>query len=247
MNTRFAGRKLIVSLLVCLGAVLLCASMAPAQSSGTGAISGIVTDPQGRAVPNATVTATSLETNQERTATTGSGGDFKFSLLSPGNYRLKFSAAGFKTGEVSSVNVNVTETQSVNQSLEVGAITQTVTVESTVQTLQTESSTLGATVTGSQISALPMANGNYTEVLSLAAGATAGVDVVSHWRGRVGADRTTQPAWAGHRADIGGSLQPGRHLGAGLDDANAQAGRGARPVAPASGPQLGLGDRGGWW
>lgn len=80
-----------------------------------------------------------------------------------------------------------------------------------------------------------------------AAGATAGVDVVSHWRGRVGADRTTQPAWAGHRADIGGSLQPGRHLGAGLDDANAQAGRGARPVAPASGPQLGLGDRGGWW
>jgi hypothetical protein len=150
--------------------------MAPAQSSGTGAISGIVTDPQGRAVPNATVTATSLETNQERTATTGSGGDFKFSLLSPGNYRLKFSAAGFKTGEVSSVNVNVTETQSVNQSLEVGAITQTVTVESTVQTLQTESSTLGATVTGSQISALPMANGNYTEVLSLAAGATAGVD-----------------------------------------------------------------------
>ncbi len=176
MNTRFAVRKLVVSLLVCLGMVLLCASMAQAQSSGTGAIVGTVTDPQGRAVPNATVTATSLETNQERTATTGPDGDYKFSLLPPGGYRLKFGAAGFKTGEVSSVNVNVTETQSVNQSLEVGTVTQTVTVESTVQTLQTESSTLGTTVSGSTISALPMANGNYTEVLSLAAGATSSVD-----------------------------------------------------------------------
>ncbi len=176
MNTRFAGRKFVVSLLVCLGVVLMCASMAHAQSSGTGAISGTVTDPQGRAVPNATITLTSLGTNQERTATTGSDGVYKFSLLPPGNYRLKFTAAGFKTGEVSSVTVDVTETPTVNEALEVGTVSQTVTVESTVQTLQTESSTLGSTVTGSQISALPMANGNYTEVLSLAAGATAGVD-----------------------------------------------------------------------
>ena len=97
MNTRFAARKIVVSLLVCLGFVVLCATMAHAQSSGTGAISGIVTDPQGRAVPNATVTATSLETGQSRTATTGPDGDYKFSLLPPGNYRLKFNAAGFKS------------------------------------------------------------------------------------------------------------------------------------------------------
>jgi hypothetical protein len=176
MNTRFVGRKLAVALFVCFAAILLCASMAQAQSAGTGAISGTVIDPQGRAVPNATVTATNMGTNQARTATTGSDGVYKFSLLTPGTYRLKFSAAGFKVSEVSGVTVDVTETPTVNQALEVGAITQTVTVESTVQTLQTESSTLGTTVTGSQISALPMANGNYTEVLSLAAGATAGVD-----------------------------------------------------------------------
>jgi hypothetical protein len=176
MNNRITGRKLVVSLLVCLGMVLLAASMAQAQSAGTGAITGIVTDPQGRAVPNATVTATNLGTNQERTATTGAAGDYKFSLLPPGTYTLKFSAAGFKVSQVSSVVLNVTETPEVDQVLEVGAITQTVTVESSVQALQTESSTLGTTVTGSTITALPMANGNYTEVLSLAAGATAGVD-----------------------------------------------------------------------
>ena len=176
MNTRFAGRKLVVALFVCFAVILLCASMAQAQSAGTGAISGTVTDPQGRAVPNATVTVTNVGTNQERTSTTGSDGQYKFPLLSPGTYRLKIGAAGFKTSEVSGITVNVTETATEDKVLEVGAVTQTVTVESSVETLQTESSTLGTTVTGANIAALPMANGNYTEILSLTAGTTASVD-----------------------------------------------------------------------
>jgi hypothetical protein len=176
MNTRFATSKVVVSALVCLVLVVLCATMAHAQSAGTGAISGTVTDPQGRAVPNAAVMATSLDTGQSRQATTGAAGDYKFGLLPPGTYRVRFTAAGFKTGEVASVVVSVTETQTVDQALEVGTVNQTVTIESSVETLQTESSTLGNTVTGNTISALPMANGNYTEVLSLAAGATASVD-----------------------------------------------------------------------
>ncbi len=164
------------SVFVCVFTLLVCVSTAWAQSSGNGAITGIVTDASGGAIAGASVTATSRDTNQVRTATTGPAGDYKFSLLPPGNYRLKFTAQGFKTSEVASVTVNVTETAAVNQSLEVGAVTQTVTVESTVETLQTQSSTLGTTVTGNTITALPMANGNYTEVLSLAAGATADVD-----------------------------------------------------------------------
>ena len=176
MNTRLAARKIVVSVLVCLGMVVLCATMAHAQSAGTGAITGIATDPQGRAVPNATATATNAGTNQSRTATTGAAGDYKFSLLPVGTYTLKFSAAGFKTTEVSGVTVNTTETATVDKVLEVGAVTQTVTVESSVETLQTESSTLGTTVSGNQITALPMANGNYTEILSLSAGTNASVD-----------------------------------------------------------------------
>ena len=117
-----------------------------------------------------------MGTGQSRTATTGTAGDYKFSLLPPGSYHLKFQASGFKTDEVGPVTVNVTETATENETLQVGTISESVTVEANVQTLQTESSTLGTTVSGSQITALPMANGNYTEILSLSAGATVGVD-----------------------------------------------------------------------
>jgi hypothetical protein len=176
MNTRFSVRELGLAVVVCFAVILLGASIAHAQSGGTGAITGTLTDPQGRAVPNAAVTATSAATNQERTVTTGGNGDYQFALLTPGKYRLKFSATGFKTTEVSGVTVTTTETTTVDKVLEVGSISQTVTVESSVETLQTESSTLGTTVTGSTIAALPMANGNYTEILSLTAGTTASVD-----------------------------------------------------------------------
>ena len=176
MKQRRDWNKLASSLVAFVAAVLLCVSLAHAQSAGTGAISGTVTDPSGAAVVNAQVTLTSLATGQARTATTGPNGDYRFSLLPPGNYKIQFSSSGFKTATVASVAVVTTETATVNQALEVGSVTQTVTVESNVQALQTESSTLGTTVSGTQISALPMANGNYTEILGLSPGTTASVD-----------------------------------------------------------------------
>jgi len=176
MKTRSAERSFTLWLLAAFAMLLLSVSPAFAQSAGTGAITGTVTDPSGGAVANATVTATNKGTNQSREAKTGADGVYKFTLLNPGDYRLKFAAAGFKAADIETVAVNVTETTSVNQTLQVGAVTESVTVEATVETLQTESSTLGTTVTGSQINALPMANGNYTEILSLSAGTSVAVD-----------------------------------------------------------------------
>jgi Carboxypeptidase regulatory-like domain len=176
MDTRFAGGRVLAGLLLCVGAILLCASLVEAQSAGTGAISGTVTDSSGGAVVGATVTSTSLATNQVRTTTTGSAGEYKVALLPPGTYRLRFSAPGFKVSEVSSVIVTVTETATVNQALEIGSVSQTVTVKTNAVTLQIENSTLGTTVSGGQINSLPMANGNYTETLGLSAGTNVAVD-----------------------------------------------------------------------
>src|SRR5262249_40859869 len=105
-------------------AVAVVATLIPtvfAQSAGTGALTGTVTDPTGSVVPGATVTVTSTETNQARTATTGTDGSYKFALLPPGNYRVRFSATGFRTAEIQSIIVNVTETPVLDQRLEVGA------------------------------------------------------------------------------------------------------------------------------
>ena len=92
-----------------------------AQSAGTGALTGTVNDPTGAVVPGVTVLLVSLETNQSRTVTTGGDGAYKFSLLPPGNYSVRFSAPGFKTSEVASVTVNVTETPVLDRTREVGA------------------------------------------------------------------------------------------------------------------------------
>jgi hypothetical protein len=146
-----------------------------AQSASTGALTGTVMDPSGAVVPNATVTATSLGTDQARTTMTGSDGSYKIGLLPPGNYRVRFEAAGFKAVEVPSASVNVTETAVLDRKLEVGAQAQTVTVESSVETVQTENSALGTVASARVITELPLNTRNYTNLLAMSAGANASV------------------------------------------------------------------------
>ena len=135
---------LIVALIVMLLAIA--APVVLAQSAGTAGLTGTVTDPSGAAVPNVTVTLTSNDTNQARTATTGGDGQYKFTLLPPGSYKVRFTANGFKTAEISAVTMSVTESSTLDRKLEVGGQSESVTVEASAETLQTASSTLGTTV-----------------------------------------------------------------------------------------------------
>jgi hypothetical protein len=175
MHSRFAGLKIACAILVCLVALFICVCPAMAQSATTGALTGTVTDPSGAVVSGAAVTATNVGTGQERTTTTDASGSFKLSLLPPGNYRVKFSASGFKTSEVPSITVNVTETVLLNHSLEIGAQTQEVTVSSTAVTLQTENATVGGLVSGQTVTLLPLSTRNYTQVIDLSPGVVANV------------------------------------------------------------------------
>ena len=154
----------------------LSASTVMAQSSGTAALAGNVTDPSGAAVPNVTVTIINNDTGQTRTAVTGPDGTYKFSLLPPGTYHVRFAATGFKTSEVGAVTLNVTETPQLNRALEIGQQAEQVTVEATAENLQTQSSTLGTVAGTAEVSGLPLSNRNYTQILSLAAGTNAAVN-----------------------------------------------------------------------
>ena len=145
------------------------------QSAATGALTGTVKDSSGAVVPNATVTATSLGTDQSRATTTDAGGVYKFGFLPPDNYKLKFEASGFTTAEVPSVTVTVTETAVFDQALQVGTQTQQVEVRGEVEAVQTASSTVGTVINSNTVTAMPLTTRNYTNLLGLAAGANVGV------------------------------------------------------------------------
>src|ERR1035437_10250455 len=91
-----------------------------AQTAGTGKLTGRVIDASGNAIADATVTATSVDNGQMRSATTATDGSYKFDGLPIGNYRLKFEAAGLKTVEIPSATVNGTETAVLDEKLEAG-------------------------------------------------------------------------------------------------------------------------------
>src|SRR5215469_9683512 len=165
-----------VGLLSLIFAALALQTALLGQSAGTGALTGTVTDQTGGIVPGATVVLTSADTNQSRTTTTGADGNYKFSLLPPGSYRVRFTAMGFKTAEVTSITVNVTETPVLDRTLEVGSQSEQVTVESQVETLQTATSTLGNTVGTRTVTQLPLSSRNYTQVIALSAGTNTGAN-----------------------------------------------------------------------
>lgn len=146
-----------------------------AQTPSTGALTGTVTDPSGSVIAGATVTLTDIGTGQARTATTDANGSYRFGLLAPGNYSVQFSATGFNTVTVPSVAINVTETAVLNRKLEIGAQTQSVTVQATTEAIQTQNAANGGVVSGHEITSLPLVSRNYTQVISLSPGVVANV------------------------------------------------------------------------
>ncbi len=162
--------NLLLSSVVVLSVFAISVASGLAQTGSTSALTGRVSDPTGAVIPGVMVTAISIATNQSRTGITAEDGVYRIPLLDPGSYKVRFSLAGFKTSEVTDVTLAVTETAVLNRTLEVGAAGEEVTVEATVEALQTATSTLGTTVTGNAISNLPLVSRNFTAVLGMSAG-----------------------------------------------------------------------------
>src|SRR5690348_8282609 len=175
MSKCFVSPRFVFSLFFCLAVVFTCTSLVWGQSATTGALTGVVTDPSGGVISGATVTLTNSGTGAVRSATTDGGGNYKFSLIPPGSYSLKFEAAGFKTSTVSSITVSITETAVLNQKLEIGAQTSEVTVEATAETIQTQNATVGNLVGSQTVTTLPLSSRNYTNIIDLSPGVVVNV------------------------------------------------------------------------
>ncbi len=142
----------------------------------TGSISGTVTDPTGAVVPNATVTAKNKATGKESTATTSDSGNFNIPQVSAGLFTVTVQAtSGFKKSQVTDVKVDVGTPTSVNVVLELGNPQETVTVVGGGELIQTQSATIGTTLTGRQITDIPTASRNALDlVLALPGTSTVG-------------------------------------------------------------------------
>jgi hypothetical protein len=140
-----------------------------AQSGGTGALTVTVSDPSGGVIAGASVIISNGGA-VTRTQATSANGSYTFTLLTPGIYTVTISATGFEKVTVPAIAVDVTETKVLNQSLLVGAQTQQVTVTSSTENIQTETSALGGVVDQSSLVSIPLATRNYTQILNLSPG-----------------------------------------------------------------------------
>jgi hypothetical protein len=142
----------------------------PAQSIISGDVTGIVTDPSGAAIPNASVTLTSANTNAAQTATTNAQGSYRFAFVPPGSYRVSVSSTGFQTQQHAGVIVSAGQPTSVNVQLSVAAAKQTVDVVEASSALQTENADVATDYSTQMIENLPDPGGDITYFVQTAPG-----------------------------------------------------------------------------
>jgi hypothetical protein len=139
-----------VALLV-ISTLLLCGSMF-AQSS----LNGSITDSSGAAVPRASVKIVNSETGESYQVASNDSGNYDFPLVKPGRYSLTAELAGFKTSQEKDIVLETGVPTRVDMKLEVGAITEKITVESTAPLVQADTAAVGTVVEGQTIEDMPL-------------------------------------------------------------------------------------------
>ena len=156
-----------------LGILLLAMLVAvvPAAAQNTGSLSGTVVDNSGQVVPGATVTLTNERTADVRTQTSGGRGDFMFQAVPPGSYTVKIELAGFRSLKTQNNVLNANSQLDLGQlKLDVGALTEIVTVVSEGTVVETKNSDYSGLLTSNQISQIQTKGRDVMSLLRLLPG-----------------------------------------------------------------------------
>lgn len=165
------ARRVFVAFLLVAG-LLLGRGEAWAQTD-TGRVLGTVADATGALLPGATVTLTNTETEAKQTRTAAADGGFSFTAVVRGPYKIEAGSNGFITAAQSFV-LQVSQVQTVDFHLTVGAASTTVEVTDAAPIVDTSTSSLGAVVAGRQVTELPLNGRNFTQLALLTPGVTRG-------------------------------------------------------------------------
>src|SRR5580692_9463847 len=126
--------------------LLSIAAAAWAQTSGSGTISGTLTDPNGAVIPNATVTILNVDTGIERSLASNGAGLYTAPFLQPGHYQVTASKAGFSKIVRQDLTLQVGQTLTVDLSLSIQATSETVTVTGQASLVDPDKTEMSQTV-----------------------------------------------------------------------------------------------------
>jgi hypothetical protein len=199
-----------------------------ARADVTGAITGVVRDRAQAVVTGAKVTVTNVQTNLTQEVTSGADGTYHFLALPAGNYRITATAPGFRPFATTDITVHVNDQLRIDITLQVGAVSEEISVTADTVHVETENSQLGDVVDSKKMLALPLNGRSYLDLLGLQAGVaptTAGTLLGNTQSDRpvsgyitnagnvsVNGQRETANAFLVN----GGDVSEGRNLGAGL-------------------------------
>ena len=154
---------------LCVGLLVLLGRPVLAQLSSA-SLNGVVRDPSGAVVANASVGLRNVDTTVERTTVSNDAGNYVFQNITPGRYTLKVTASGFKSKQVSEFVLAVNQTATIDIPLEVGSQIDMITVEAGAEQLKVSTADLGTVIATRQVNDLPLNGRNFTQLLSLTPG-----------------------------------------------------------------------------
>ena len=152
------------SLVLC--AVFICTMGSFAFGQGaTATITGLVTDPQGSAIPGAQITVINTATNAAFKLESGAEGEWTLPAMQAGTYHISVAKAGFKTANAENVTLNTGVPVSVNMKLEIGQTSEVVEVTGGAELVQSTNATLSATISSREVNELPFSSRNAVELM----------------------------------------------------------------------------------
>src|SRR6188768_117831 len=155
---------------------LLAAWAAPAHAQAIGSIFGKVTDPSGGVLPGVTVTVTGSALQAPLVATTSESGTYQFPSVPIGTFTVTFELASFKKAQRPNVVISTGFNAGVDQKLEIGSMTEEVTISAASPVVDTKKTTTGATFTADVLEKIPTARDPW-QVVNMTPGVQAGLNV----------------------------------------------------------------------
>jgi hypothetical protein len=156
----------------CFGLLVLFLIAGLSAFAQTAALSGTVLDPSGALIPGADVTVKHTDTGVTFNTVSGAAGEFTIPALSTGDYSVTVTAKGFKQSQVKAVHIDVGVPASVQVTLEVGSQAEMISVEGVGTVLQTQSAAVTTTLTGRQITDLPLVSRDALDMVLFLPGTT---------------------------------------------------------------------------